>query len=25
MVEEYVEGGKPSGDQEGSCWIPRLS
>jgi hypothetical protein len=25
MVDEDVEGSKTCGDQEGSCWTPRLS
>jgi hypothetical protein len=25
MVDEDVEGGEAGGDQEGSCWTPRLS
>jgi hypothetical protein len=25
MVDEDVEGGKTGGDQERSCWTPRLS
>jgi hypothetical protein len=24
MVDEDVEGGETGGDQEGSCWTPRL-
>jgi hypothetical protein len=25
MADEDVEGGENGGDQEGSCWTPRLS
>jgi hypothetical protein len=25
MVDKDIEGGETGGDQEGSCWTPRLS
>jgi hypothetical protein len=25
MVDKVIEGGETGGDQEGSCWTPRLS